>query len=158
MLSLVHGGVVESINITPSGSAHILFCDHEACKAFFAKYPNGIDLDKEGKLTAFVEMGTEVDVISSQLSFSLSVGATRAVRAVGVSMEFSMTKLMQVASVNNRKVEKVVDTCVPGGVSDSFASSLSVPGCRCGGLTVYARPAMSSSAFAVLMTLPASVP
>ncbi|KAF4258885.1 hypothetical protein CNMCM8812_006077 [Aspergillus fumigatus] len=115
VLSLIHGGMVESIHITPTGNqAHILFCDHEACKTFFDKYPNGIDIDKEKRKTVFVEMGKEVDVISSQLSFNLSIGSTRVVRAVGVSMNINMGELLKLAGANNRKVEKIVDSCVPG--------------------------------------------
>ncbi|RHZ71134.1 hypothetical protein CDV55_105259 [Aspergillus turcosus] len=115
VLSLIHGGMVESIHITPTGNnAHILFCDHEACKAFYDKYPNGIDLDKEKRKTVFVEMGKEVDVISSQLSFNLSIGSTRVVRAIGVSMNINMGELLKLAGAKNGKVEKILDSCVPG--------------------------------------------
>ena len=115
VLSLVHGGAIESIHISTSGNAHVIFCEHEACKAFFEQYPNGIDLDN-GK-TIFVEMGKAVDVISSQLSFNLSVGSTRVVRAVGAEMDIGMGQLMKLASMNNRKVEKIIDTYLPGDVS-----------------------------------------
>ncbi|EAW13836.1 uncharacterized protein ACLA_068640 [Aspergillus clavatus NRRL 1] len=114
VLSLIHGGMIESISISSSGNAHILFCDHEACQAFYDKYPNGIDLDKEKRKTVFVEMGTEVDVISSQLSFNLSIGSTRVVRAIGVDMSITMAQLLKLATNNNRKVEKILDSCVPG--------------------------------------------
>ncbi|PWY92911.1 hypothetical protein BO70DRAFT_358038 [Aspergillus heteromorphus CBS 117.55] len=114
ILSLVHGGTVESIHVTPTGTAHILFCEHEACKAFYDKYPNGIDLDKQRKITVFVDMGQDVDVISSQLSFNLSVGATRAVRAVGVGLDVPMGQLYSIAGGNGRKVEKIVESYVPG--------------------------------------------
>lgn len=116
VLSLIHGGTIESIHISASGNAHILFCEHEACKAFYDKYPNGIDLDKSKGQTVFVEMGKDVDVVSSQLSFNLSVGATRVVRAVGADMEVGMAKLLKLASMNNRKVEKIIDTYFPGDV------------------------------------------
>ncbi|OGM46281.1 hypothetical protein ABOM_005319 [Aspergillus bombycis] len=114
VLSLIHGGTIESISVTPSGTAQVLFCEHEACKAFYNKYPNGIDLDKERKVTVFVEMGKEVDVVSSQLSFSLSTGATRAVRAVGVDLDVTMCQLSELATGNHRKVEKILDNYVPG--------------------------------------------
>ncbi|KKK12671.1 hypothetical protein ARAM_006322 [Aspergillus rambellii] len=114
VLSLIHGGLIENVSITPSGNAHVLFCEHSACKAFYDKYPNGIVLDKERKLSVFVDMGTQVDVVSSNLSFNLSVGSTRVVRAVGVDMEITMTNLFEIASANNRRVEKIVDTFVPG--------------------------------------------
>ncbi|PTU20119.1 hypothetical protein P175DRAFT_0439174, partial [Aspergillus ochraceoroseus IBT 24754] len=117
VLSLIHGGLIENVSITPSGNAHVLFCEHSACKAFYDKYPNGIVLDKERKLSVFVDMGTQVDVVSSNLSFNLSVGSTRVVRAVGVDMEITMTNLFEIASANNRRVEKIVDTFVPGCVS-----------------------------------------
>ncbi|KAL2819894.1 hypothetical protein BDW59DRAFT_164807 [Aspergillus cavernicola] len=114
VLSLIHGGVIESVSVAPSGNAHVLFCDPADCKAFFNKYPNGIDLDKERKLTVFVDMGEDVDVISSTLSFSLSVGSSRVVRAVGVDMEVTMNELVKVATANSRKVEKIIDSYVPG--------------------------------------------
>ncbi|KAF7155066.1 hypothetical protein CNMCM5623_005274 [Aspergillus felis] len=115
VLSLIHGGMVENIHINPTGNqAHILFCDHEACKSFYDKYPNGIDIDKEKRKTVFVEMGKEVDAISSQLSFNLSIGSTRVVRAVGVSVNINMGELLKLAGANNRKVEKIMDSCVPG--------------------------------------------
>ncbi|KAE8166360.1 hypothetical protein BDV40DRAFT_296493 [Aspergillus tamarii] len=125
VLSLIHGGTIESISVTPSGTAQILFCDPEACKAFYDKYPNGIDLDKERKVTVFVEVGGEVDVVSSQLSFSLSTGATRAVRAVGVDLNITMRQLSDLAAGNHRKVEKILDSYVPGearNVSFRFCS------------------------------------
>ncbi|KAE8348539.1 hypothetical protein BDV28DRAFT_161263 [Aspergillus coremiiformis] len=114
VLSLIHGGTIESVFVTPAGTAHILFCEHEACKAFYDKYPNGIDLDRERKVTIFVEMGKDVDVVSSQLSFSLSTGATRAVRAIGVDLDVTMRRLSDTATGSNRKVEKILDTYVPG--------------------------------------------
>ncbi|KAL4927381.1 uncharacterized protein BDV17DRAFT_126881 [Aspergillus undulatus] len=125
VLSVVHGGVIESVSITPNGNAHVLFCDPDACKAFYDKYPNGIDLDKERKLTVFVDLGEDVDVVSSQLSFNLSVGSTRVVRAVGVDMEATMTEIVSIATASNRKVEKIVDNFVPGyprSVSFRFCS------------------------------------
>ncbi|KAL3467426.1 hypothetical protein BJX64DRAFT_248638 [Aspergillus heterothallicus] len=125
VLSLIHGGIIESVFVGPSGNANVLFCDPAACKAFYDKYPNGIDLDKERKFTVFVEMGKDVDVISSQLSFNLSVGATRIVRAVGVDMEMTMNELLNVATSNYRKVEKIIDSYVPNyprAVSFRFCS------------------------------------
>ncbi|KAI9366975.1 hypothetical protein BJX61DRAFT_384203 [Aspergillus egyptiacus] len=114
VLSLVHGGVVESVTIGPSGNAHVLFCDPAACKAYYDKYPNGIDLDKERKFTVLVDMGQDVDVISSQLEFNLSVGSTRVVRAVGVGMNTTMNELVKIATASGRKVEKIIDSYVPG--------------------------------------------
>ncbi|KAE8147205.1 cryptococcal mannosyltransferase 1-domain-containing protein [Aspergillus avenaceus] len=125
VLSLVHGGVIESVTVNPSGTAHVLFCEHEACKAFYDRYPNGIDLNRERRVTVFVEMGKEVDVVSSQLSFCLSTGATRVVRTVGVNIDVTMRQLSDLATGNHRKVEKIVDTYVPGearNVSFRFCS------------------------------------
>lgn len=84
--------------------------------AFYDKYPNGIDVDREKGLTVFVEMGSDVDVVSSQLLFNLSVGASRVVRAVGVDMNITMGQLLRISSACNRKVEKVLDHYVPGDV------------------------------------------
>lgn len=113
VLSLIYGGNVERVFITENGTAHVLFCDHDACQAFYEKYPNGIVLDKEKRQVVFVEMGCEVDVISSQLSFNLSVGATRVVRAVGVDMNLSMGQLLKQAAGNGRKVERIIDSYAP---------------------------------------------
>lgn len=66
-----------------------------------------------------MEMGTEVDVLSSQLLFNLSVGATRVVRAIGVDMVISMGQLLKLASMHNRKVENIIDTYIPGDVSSA---------------------------------------
>ncbi|KAL4786768.1 cryptococcal mannosyltransferase 1-domain-containing protein [Aspergillus varians] len=125
VLSLVHGGNIESVSITPSGNAHVLFCDPVVCKAFYDKYPNGIDLDKERKLTVFVDLGEDVDVISSQLAFNLSVGSTRVVRAIGVERGATMTEIVKIATASNRKVEKIIDIYIPGyprSVSFRFCS------------------------------------
>ncbi|KAL4901904.1 hypothetical protein BDW74DRAFT_181346 [Aspergillus multicolor] len=127
VLSLVHGGLIESVSVTSTGNAHVLFCDAAACKAFYEKYPNGIDLDKERKLTVFVDLGQDVDVVSSQLSFSLAAGASRVVRAVGVEMNVTLGDLAKIATNGNRKVEKIIDTYVPGSarsVSFRFCSIL----------------------------------
>lgn len=115
MLTLIHGGAIESVSITPSFNAHVLFCDPDACKAFYDKYPNGIDLD--ARQTVFVEMGTEVDVISSQLTQYLNVGASRVVRAVGVDMNLTMGQLLKISAGTTRKVEKILGQYVPGEVS-----------------------------------------
>jgi hypothetical protein len=117
VLSLVHGGVIESVSITSAGTSHVLFCDPAACRAFYDKYPNGIDLDKERKFAVYVDLGQYVDVISSQLSFNLSVGSTRVVRAVGVEMDVTMNELVKIATATSRKVEKIIDSYVPGYVS-----------------------------------------
>ncbi|KAL5048493.1 hypothetical protein BDW71DRAFT_205610 [Aspergillus fruticulosus] len=125
VLSLVHGGQIDSVSITSSGNAHVVFCDAAACKSFYDKYPNGICLDKERKLTVFVDLGREVDVVSSQLSFALSAGSTRVVRAVGVEMNVALAELVKLATGANRKLEKIIDTFVPGcarSVSFRFCS------------------------------------
>ncbi|KAE8376090.1 cryptococcal mannosyltransferase 1-domain-containing protein [Aspergillus bertholletiae] len=131
VLSLIHGGTIESIYMTPTSTAQVLFCEHEACKAFYDKYPNGIDLDKERKVTVFVEMGREVDVVSSQLSFSLSTGATRVVRAVGVDLDVTMGQLSGLATSNHRKVEKILDSYVPGEARNVFFRFCSINDAVC---------------------------
>lgn len=149
-LSLIHDGAIEKISIAPSGNAHIIFCDHEACKAFYDKYPNGIGL---GPNNVYVEIVQEVDVISSQLAVNRSVGATRVVRAVGVDLGITMAQFYQIAAGNNRKIEKIVDSYAPDEVSRPFppCSGLS-------GLTNPTRLALCTSASAALRTLSVSDP
>ncbi|KAL4732899.1 hypothetical protein BDV11DRAFT_176209 [Aspergillus similis] len=125
VLSLVHGGQIESVSITPSGNAHVVFCDAATCKSFYDKHPNGIDLNKERNLTVFVDLGREVDVVSSQLSFALSAGSTRVVRAVSMKINVTLAELVKLATGANRKLEKIIDTYVPGcarSVSFRFCS------------------------------------
>lgn len=114
VLSLIHGGAIERVSVAPSGNAHVLFCEHEDCKAFYDKYPNGIGI---GPHNVFVEMGQEVDVVSSQLTLNRSVGSTRVVRAVGVDLGITMVELNQMAAGSNRKVEKILDNYSPDEVS-----------------------------------------
>lgn len=120
VLSLVHTGAIDKINISPSGNAHIYFCDHKACEAFYDKYPNGIGI---GSHSVYVERGTEVDVVSSQLAINRSAGATRVIQAAGVEMDATMAQLYQIASGQNRKVEKIVDSYIPGQVRPVSLSS-----------------------------------
>lgn len=158
VLSLVHGGAVENIYISAAGNAIVHFCEPEACKTFYDRYPNGIYLDREKGLSAFVEIGNEVDVISSQLLQYLSVGASRVVRAVGVSENISMGQLHKISTLSNRKVERILDDFVVGEVS----TPPSFPGTKC---RVYgeangsrlATCAPFTSASAVSTTRPASV-
>lgn len=126
VLSLVHGGAVENIHISAAGNAIVHFCEPEACKTFYDRYPNGIYLDREKGLSVFVEIGNEVDVISSQLLQYLSVGASRVVRAVGVSENISMGQLHKISTLSNRKVERILDDLVVGEVSTPPSQILSV--------------------------------
>lgn len=120
VLTVVHGGAIESIRMSGSGSAHILFCDARACRAYYDKYPNGIHVGPGGRQTIFVDMGQEIDVVSSQLTLALSTGASRVIRCAGVDLKTSMSNLFEMASANNRKVEKIVDTYVSGEVCIHF--------------------------------------
>jgi hypothetical protein len=117
VLPLVHGGQIESVSVTPSGNAHVVFCDAAACKSFYDKHPNGIDLGKEKNLAIFVDLGREVDVVSFQLSLALSAGSTRVVRAVGVNINVTLAKLVKLTTGANRRLGKIIDTYVPGCVS-----------------------------------------
>ncbi|GAD94797.1 hypothetical protein ANI_1_3316024 [Paecilomyces variotii No. 5] len=114
VLTLVHGGAIENIRLTTTGSAHILFCEASACKAYYDQYPNGIAVGPGGRQTIFVDMGTEVDVVSSQLALALTTGATRVIRCAGVEMGISMATLFEMASASNRKVEKIIDSYITG--------------------------------------------
>lgn len=114
VLSLVHGGAIERVNIVPSGKAHIYFCDPKACDAFYENYPNGIVI---GSSVVFVDRGRDVDVVGSQLTHNLSKGATRVISAVGFSMNTTMARLYQLANTHNSKVEKIVDNYIPDEVN-----------------------------------------
>ncbi|WEW57794.1 hypothetical protein PRK78_003261 [Emydomyces testavorans] len=111
VLSLVHGGRIESVRYFPqSKSAHVLFCDPEACKQYYNLYPNGIEVNVNGrKAIVFVDQSKEIDIVSSRLQESLNLGATRVVRAVGVDMALNMQNLVDLAEDRNFKLEKIID-------------------------------------------------
>ena len=121
ILSLVHGGRVESVNIFPSGTAaQVMFCDPAACRRFFDLYPNGLEVTRAGNTgVIFVDMGKEPDVMSSRIREALEqYDATRVLRAVGADMNLSMTKLVSLAEGGGLlKVEKIIDTYSPSPVS-----------------------------------------
>ncbi|KAK2877093.1 hypothetical protein FQN49_001433 [Arthroderma sp. PD_2] len=112
LLSLIHGGKVESIAVHPaSQSAEVRFCDATACKAFYDKYPNGIDVDYNGSRgTVFVDIGKEVDIVSSRLMEFLDIGATRVVRAVGAPLDVSIAQLVEIIDSKKWHLEKIIDS------------------------------------------------
>ncbi|EEP75901.1 conserved hypothetical protein [Uncinocarpus reesii 1704] len=111
VLSLIHGGRIESVQYFPqSKSAHVLFCDPAACKKYYDSYPNGIDVNLNGrKATVFVDLYKDVDIISSRLQDSLGLGATRVVRAVGADMALSMKDMVELVEGRGFKLENIID-------------------------------------------------
>lgn len=122
----MHGGSIETVSVnTSKQSAEILFCDATACKAFYDKYPNGIDVNMNARRgTVFVEMGKEVDVLSSRLRESLNVGATRVLRAVGAPLDCTLEDMIRMTE-KHLKLEKIVDTYEAGLVGSSTPLHLS---------------------------------
>ncbi|KAM5476046.1 hypothetical protein MauCBS54593_000729 [Microsporum audouinii] len=112
ILSLVHGGRVESIAVHPaSQAAEIRFCDAADCKAFYDKHPNGIDVDHNGSRgTVFVDIGKDVDIVSSRLVECLDIGATRVVRAIGAPLDVSIAQLVELIDSKKWQLEKIIDS------------------------------------------------
>lgn len=122
ILSLIHGGRVESINIFPSGTtARVMFCDPAACRRFFDMYPNGIEITSGGNTgVIFVDMEKEPDIMSSRIREALEqFDATRVLKAVGADMNLSMTQLVNLAEGGGLRIEKIIDTYSPSPVSSS---------------------------------------
>lgn len=121
ILSLVHGGRVESVSIFPSGTAaQVMFCNPAVCRRFFDLYPNGLEVTCGGNTgVVFVDMEKEPDVMSSRIREAIEqYDATRVLRAVGADMNLSMTKLVNLAEGGGLlKVEKIIDTYSPSAVS-----------------------------------------
>ncbi|PGH26897.1 hypothetical protein AJ80_01480 [Polytolypa hystricis UAMH7299] len=113
--SIIFGGAIDSFSISTSSatgiSAQVVFCDADACKKFYDQTPNGLDVEHNGRRgTVFVDLGGDVDVVSSQLKVSLNVGATRVLRAVGVNTGLSMKEMHALAEGKNFKLEKILDS------------------------------------------------
>ncbi|EFR00128.1 hypothetical protein MGYG_03134 [Nannizzia gypsea CBS 118893] len=112
VLALVHGGKIESVSVHPaSQSAEIRFCAAADCKAFYDKYPNGIDFEYNGSRgTVFVDIGKEVDIVSSRLAECLDIGATRVVRAIGAPLSVSIGELVELIDAKKWQLEKIIDS------------------------------------------------
>jgi hypothetical protein len=115
---MIFGGAIDTLSVSPDGtSAHVLFCDAAACKNYYDAHPNGLVIDRLGRRgVVFVDLGKEVDVVSSQLRTSLGIGATRVVRAAGVDMALSMQTLFKLAGDKSLKLEKIMDNWAIGEV------------------------------------------
>ena len=86
--SLISGGAIETMSIT-ANTAKITFTTGTDAKAFYDKYPNGIDYVFQGqRRSSLVDMGTNVDVISGLMRGYLESGASRVVRAVGADEDW----------------------------------------------------------------------
>ncbi|EZF29363.1 hypothetical protein GTR04_6345 [Trichophyton interdigitale] len=112
ILALIHGGKIESVSVHPaSQSAEIRFCSATDCKTFYDKHPNGIDFDYNGSCgTVFVDIGKEVDIVSSRLVECLDIGATRIVRAVGAPVNVSIAQLVEMIDTRKWHLEKIIDS------------------------------------------------
>ena len=112
--SLVHGGAIESFNLTPNKtSAYVIFVNPDACDAFFNRYPNGIVFKNprtRRSHVVYVGKGQDVDVMSSVLQAYLDCQASRVVRATGADEDWGMRALYKLAESKNRRVETIVDT------------------------------------------------
>ena len=115
--SLLHGGTIEAFRLflpsetSTTKSATVLFTDADAAQTYYDKYPNGIDL-KYGthrKCVAFVDIGKEVDVLSSLMRGHLEAGASRVVRATGADEDWGMRALCKLAEAKGRKIEGITD-------------------------------------------------
>lgn len=122
--SLVHGGALESYRLVKNATsavttAVVTFASGAAAKAFYDRYPNGLEIKFQGKKTvAMVEIGDSVDVVSGLMRGYLESGATRVVRAQGADEDWVMRALRKIAEDKGRKVEAIVDT---------FKDEVSVP-------------------------------
>lgn len=113
----MHGGAIESYKLTkPSefintSTATILFTTGDAADTYYHKYPNGVQFRFQGrKHVAFVDKGTQVDVISGVMRGYLESGASRVVRATGVEEDWSMLALRSQAEKKGRKLEAILDS------------------------------------------------
>ena len=114
--ALIHGGALESIIVNKSFNpptevtAIVTFTKGAPAKAYYDKYPNGLDFKFQGKkYVATVEFGNTVDVVSGVMRGYLESGATRVVRAAGADEEWAMRALRKIAEAKGRKVEAIVD-------------------------------------------------
>ena len=116
MASLLHGGTIETFRLFTSSeaattkNATVLFTEADAAQKYYDKYPNGVDFKYwDRKCAALVEIGKDVDVLSSLLRGHLEAGASRIVRATGADEDWGMRALLKLAESKNRKVEGIAD-------------------------------------------------
>ncbi|KAI1608555.1 hypothetical protein EDD36DRAFT_103508 [Exophiala viscosa] len=117
--SLVHGGTIEVIRLTPASpesstvNAHVTFTNGDACDKYFDKYPNGMDVRQQGKkYPVLVKKSDTVDIISSMMQGYLDCGATRVLKVTGADDDWGIVALNRFAEGKNktRAIEAVTDT------------------------------------------------
>ncbi|EXJ83421.1 hypothetical protein A1O1_07044 [Capronia coronata CBS 617.96] len=121
--SLIHGGAIEDMKITPAKVANgkaiafVTFTAADACDEYCAKYPNGIGVRYKGKrCTVFVAKRRDVDVMSGMMRGYLDCGASRVVKATGADDDWGIIALNKLAQGKNktRQVEAVTDSLRTG--------------------------------------------
>ena len=126
--SIVFGGPLESIHIKDT-SATVLFLHAEDCQKFFDATENGVPFERDGrKQVAFVEKGTEVDVVGGLLGGFIKHGYTRCVRVIDVDSNFPGQRLWEKAQLKNRKVESI-DVGDPEAAVGRYSSGFSAEDC-----------------------------
>jgi hypothetical protein len=114
---LIHGGALESYRLTQASegaalsTATVTFTTGVAAKAYYDKYPNGIEVKLNGhKYVVMVELCDQVEPISGRIGAYLDTGASRVVRVVNADDDWTMGALYKIAVGKNRKVEAICDT------------------------------------------------
>lgn len=126
--SIVFGGPLESIRIKDT-SAIVLFLHAEDCQKFFDATENGVPFERDGrKQVAFVEKGTEVDVVGGLLGGFIEHGYTRCVRVIDVDSNIPGQRLWEKAQLKNRKVESI-DVGDPEAAVGRYYSGFSAEDC-----------------------------
>ena len=122
--SLVYGGPLENINVTPN-MASVRFLEHKDCMKFYEATENGLVYGMKGneELFVFVELAKDVDVVGGLLRSYIDQGCTRCVRVIGADDHWTLENLSEIATSKNRKVEHIKIEKNASGVSKLISNT-----------------------------------
>lgn len=109
--SLVWGGMIDEI-IIKAKSAEVIFASAEDCDKYYDIGRKGIPYKRKGSdkiQIAYVDKGTDVNVIGGLLQTYLDQGFTRCVRVTNVPAEITLPQLQQKAGLKGRRLEGIED-------------------------------------------------
>lgn len=89
---------------------------HEDCEKYYNATCNGVDIPGQAERFALVKLADRNEAAHEFLRGLIAVGATRCIRAIGVSSAFGMTALSKLALGGKREVERIVNGVNPKGV------------------------------------------
>ena len=120
---IVWGGPLESLHYTlGENTAFALFLHARDCRDYYESTANGIPYPGQQLRIVTVELGNEIDPISSQVRDAMTRGCTRCIRVIGLNNDWSVGWIRRYAEgtlsgSNVRKLENMTLKVNERGVS-----------------------------------------